>query len=86
MKKKNHFLIGTNSAGNNAFFVKKNIWNKVKKLIITKKVFVSKFRESRNIKGVLTFLEKKKSLELIKNKFMIDLKDNSKKKIFKLKL
>lgn len=59
MKKKNYFLIGTNSAGNNAFFVKKNIWNKVKKLIITKKVFVSKFRESRNIKGVLTFLEKK---------------------------
>jgi len=86
MKKKNYFLIGTNSAGNNAFFVKKNIWNKLKKLIITKKVFVSKFRESRNIKGVLTFLEKKKSLELIKNKFMIDLKDNSKKKIFKLKL
>ena len=86
MKKKNYFLIGTNSAGNNAFFVKKNIWNKVKKLIIKKKVFVSKFRESRNIKGVLTFLEKKKSLELIKNKFMIDLKDNSKKKIFKLKL
>lgn len=86
MKKKNYFLIGTNSAGNNAFFVKKNIWNKVKKLIITKKVFVSKFRESRNIKGVLTFLEKKKSLELIKNKFMIDLKDNRKKKIFELKL
>jgi hypothetical protein len=86
MKKKNYFLIGTNSAGNNAFFVRKNIWNKVKKLIIKKKVFVSKFRESRNIKGVLTFLEKKKSLELIKNKFMIDLKDNSKKKIFELKL
>ena len=83
MKKKNYFLIGTNSAGNNAFFVKKNIWNKVKKLIIKKKVFVSKFRESRNIKGVLTFLEKKKSLELIKNKFMIDLKDNSKKKFLK---
>ena len=86
MKKKNYFLIGTNSAGNNAFFVKKNIWNKLKKLIITKKVFVSKFRESRNIKGVLTFLEKKKSLELIKNKFMIDLKSKSKKRIFELKL
>ncbi len=86
MKKKNYFLIGTNSAGNNAFFVRKNIWNKVKKIIIKKKVFVSKFRESRNIKGALTFLDKKKSLELIKNKFMIDLKDNKKKKIFELKL
>ena len=55
-------------------------------LPIKKKWFVSKFKESRKIKGVLTFLKKKKSLELIKNKFMIDLKDNSKKKIFKLKL
>ena len=86
MKKKNYFLIGSNSAGNNAFFVKKTLWNKAKKLIINKKVFDSKFRESRNAKGELTFLDKKKSLELIKNKFMIDLKSKSKKRIFELKL
>ena len=86
MKKKNYFFVGSNSAGNNAFFVKKNLWNKVKKLIIKKKVFVSKFRESRNKKGELTFLEKKKSLELIKNKFIIDLKNKRKKRIFELKL
>ena len=79
---KNYFLIGSNSAGNNAFFVKKTLWNKAKKLIINKKVFDSKFRESRNAKGELTFLDKKKSLELIKNKFMIDLKSKSKKRIF----
>ena len=86
MKKKNYYLVGTNSAGNNAFFVKKNLWLKVKKLIIKKKVFNSKFRESRDTKGKLTFLSKKKSLILIKNKFMIDLKNNTKKKILELKL
>ena len=86
MKKKNYFLIGTNSAGNNAFFIEKKLWNKARKLIIEKKVFVSKFRESRNAKGKLNFLDKKKCLEVIKNKHMIDLKDNKKKRIHELKL
>ena len=86
MKKKNYFLIGTNSAGNNAFFIEKKLWNKARKLIIEKKVFVSKFRESRNAKGKLNFLDKKKCLEVIKNKHMIDLKDNKKKRIHELKV
>tara|TARA_B100002052_G_scaffold277393_1_gene282844 strand:+ start:27 stop:947 length:921 start_codon:yes stop_codon:yes gene_type:complete len=86
LKKKNYFFIGTNSAGNNAFFVNKNIWKKVKKLIHEKKIFISKFRESRNSKGELTFFNKKKSLEMIKNKIVIDLKNNQKKKIFELGL
>ena len=52
---------------------------KSKKLIYEKKIFISKFRESRNLKGELTFLNKKKSLEMIKNKIVIDLKNNQKK-------
>ena len=86
MKKKNYFFIGTNSAGNNAFFIEKKLWNKARKFIVEKKVFVSKFRESRNTKGKLNFLDKKKCLEVIKNKHMIDLKDNRKKRIHELKL
>tara|TARA_B110000971_G_scaffold220321_1_gene263595 strand:- start:190 stop:1113 length:924 start_codon:yes stop_codon:yes gene_type:complete len=86
MKKRNYFLIGTNSAGNNAFFLKKNHWNKANKLIVEKKIFNSKFRESRDVKGNLNFLDKKESLELIKNKFMIDLRSNKKKRIFELNL
>ena len=86
MKKKNYFLIGTNSAGNNAFFLKKNLFNKINKLISEKKIFVSKFRESRDSNGKLTFLDKKKSLEIIKNKHMIDLKSKKKIKISELKL
>ena len=57
MKKRNYFLIGTNSAGNNAFFLKKNHWNKANKLIVEKKIFNSKFRESRDVKGNLNFLD-----------------------------
>ena len=86
LKKRNYFFIGTNSAGNNAFFVNQNIWKKAKKLIYEKKIFISKFRESRNLKGELTFLNKKKSLEMIKNKILEDLKSNQKKKIFELGL
>tara|TARA_Y100000590_G_scaffold19021_1_gene22538 strand:+ start:5432 stop:6355 length:924 start_codon:yes stop_codon:yes gene_type:complete len=86
LKKRNYFFIGTNSAGNNAFFVKQNIWKKVNKLITDKKIFDSKFRESRNSNGKLTFLNKKKSLQLIKNKIVIDLKNNKKRKLFELGL
>ena len=86
LKKRNYFFIGTNSAGNNAFFVKQNIWKKINKLITDKKIFESKFRESRNSNGKLTFLNKKKSLQLIKNKIVIDLKNNKKRKLFELGL
>ena len=86
LKKRNYFFIGTNSAGNNAFFVKQNIWKKINKLITDKKIFESKFRESRNFNGKLTFLNKKKSLQLIKNKTVIDLKNNKKRKLFELGL
>jgi len=86
MKKKNYFFIGTNSAGNNAFFIKNSFKKIVSKIIHEKKIFISKFRESRNSKGKLTFLNKKKSLKLIQDKFLIDLKDGAKRKIIELDL
>ena len=86
MKSKNYFLIGTNSAGNNAFFVKKDLWKSLDKIILKKRIFISKFRESRNREGNLSFLDKKKSLELIGNKFIIDLNDKNKKKISEINL
>ncbi len=86
LKKKGYFLLGTNSAGNNAFFVKKIHWNKLKKIVLNKKIFRSKFRESRNKKGNLTYLNKKDALKIIANKSLIDLKNRSQKKIIDLKL
>ena len=86
MRKKNYFLVGTNSAGNNAFFVKKDLWQKINKDILKKKIFNSKFRESRDYKGKLNFLDKRKSLEKIKDKLIVDLDDKNTKKISKLNL
>ena len=86
MKKKNYFFVGTNSAGNNAFFVNKNIWNIIKKQVINNKIFTSKFRESRSKSYKLTFLNKRKSLDLIKNKIVFDLDKKCKKKIRDLNL
>ena len=81
MKTKNYFLTGTNTAGNNAFFVRKDLWKVLNKMILNKKIFISKFRESRDQKGNLSFLDKRESLNLIRNKHVIDLKSKNKKKI-----
>ena len=86
MKSKQYFLLGTNSAGNNAFFMKNKFLKEANKAIVEKKIFTSKFRESRNKNGNLTFLDKKESLKLIQNQFVIDLKDNKKKKLINIKL
>ena len=86
LNRKNYIFLGTNSAGNNAFFIKKTFSNQVKKIINERKIFKSKFRESRNSKGNLTYLNKKKSLKLIENEFFIDLKSNKKKKLINMKI
>ncbi len=86
LNQKNYILLGTNSAGNNAFFIKKTFSNQVKKIINERKIFKSKFRESRNRKGNLTYLDKKQSLKLIENEFFIDLKNNKKKKLINMKI
>ena len=59
---KGYALIGCNSAGNNAFFVKKNLLNdKVRELTIEKAFQNRKFRESRNKNNKLTFLNSNES-------------------------
>ena len=86
MKKKGYFLIGTNSAGNNAFFMEKQYLKKVNKIIKKRMIYQSKFREGRNQNGNLNFLDKQKSLELIGEKLLLDLEKNILKKINKLNL
>ncbi len=80
LKKKYHF-IGTNSAGNNAYFLNKENFELIKNRIRKIKIFSPKFRESRNIKFKKTFLPKYKGIELIKNKNVYDIK---KKKTIKI--
>ena len=84
MKKKNYFLLGTNTSGNNAFFMKNIFLKDINKVLKEKKIYLSKYRESRNKRGSMSYLNRQNSLNLIGNKIVIDLKDNKKKKIKEL--
>ena len=79
--KKDYLFVGSNSAGNNGFFInkkyKKFFHNKIKNF----KIFESKYRENRNKKNELTFFNKEESIQTIKNKKVLDIKKN---KVFKI--
>ena len=64
---KGYSFIGCNSAGNNAYFVRKDKLNKkVKELSLGKGYVFSQFRESRDRKGNLTYLMGKERIEAIR--------------------
>ena len=86
LSKKNYMFLGTNTAGNNAFFVHKKFKKKILKNIKEKKIFKSKFRESRNKSNKLTYLNKRDSLKLIKNKLVFDFESKRIKKIEELNI
>ncbi len=65
--KKGYTLVCCNLAGNNAYFVRKDLLNeKVKELSIAKAFKQSKFRESRTKNNSLSFISGKERLEIIK--------------------
>tara|TARA_B110000503_G_C7085341_1_gene387021 strand:- start:91 stop:966 length:876 start_codon:yes stop_codon:yes gene_type:complete len=65
-KKKGYELVHCNKAGNNAFFVKKELLNdKIKSIDAVKGFVDNKFRESRDKKGKLIFLNKKSEEEIL---------------------
>lgn len=64
-KKKGYDFIGSNSVGNNAFFVRKDISSPFKKLSAKEGYTLSKIRESRDQEGRLTYLSGKDRLEAI---------------------
>ncbi len=67
-KKKGYALVCCNKAGNNAFFVKKELLNeKVKEISIENGFYRNKFRESRDVRGELTYLDSKSEEEIILN-------------------
>lgn len=64
--KKGYSFITCNSAGNNAFFVKKDLLNdKVKENNLEKGFVISKFRESRTKEGNLAYLSKIEEQKII---------------------
>ena len=71
-KKKNYQLIGTNDAGNNAYFIKREKLGNLP-APTTKEAFTqSKFRESRNEQGRLTYISGDERLKVIENMEVIN--------------
>lgn len=73
--KKGYDLVGSNSFGNNLFFIRHDC-NKLKIKLTPKEAYVkSKFRESRDKNGKLTFLSHEEGLKLIKNEFVVNVQE-----------
>lgn len=71
-EKRDYIFIGCNSAGNNAFFVKKKYAKALKSKTAKEGYVKSMFRESRDERGKLTFFNKEQQFELIKGLPIID--------------
>lgn len=80
--KKGYSLVGCNIAGNNAYFVRKDLLNeKVKELSIDKAYKESKYRESRNKDYSLSYISGKARLELIKGLEVLNTETNQIEKL-----
>lgn len=76
-----YYYFGSNSAGNNAFFVRKDC---VDENLIPKRCnefVISKYRESRSMRGELTYLKGSKKLEAIKDMLLVNLASGKIEKI-----
>lgn len=65
-EEKGYGFIGCNTNGNNAYFVKKDYIKELKVLTPKQGYYESKFSESRNENGELTFIRGKNRLKLLK--------------------
>ena len=72
-QRKGYVFIGCNSAGNNAYFVRRDSMNEsVKEASLEANYVVSKYRESRDEKGNLTFASGKERAEIIRGMPVFD--------------
>lgn len=65
-KEKGYSFIGSNSAGNNAYFIRKDKLGDIKELRVEHGYVASKFREYRDAKGNLTFISGKEAINRIR--------------------
>ena len=72
-EKKGYIFVGSNSNGNNAFFVRKNKIGNIPSVSIEQGYVEAKFRESRDLQGNLTHLSGKKRLEAIKDCYVYNI-------------
>lgn len=66
-RKKGYALVGSNSAGNNAYFVRSDRLGPLRSLSVREAYVESRFREARYPDGRLSFISGRKRLEVIKD-------------------
>lgn len=74
--KKNYILVGSNTAGNNIFFIRKDRIGKLTRLSAKEAYIESRFRDSKNIFGKLNFLASDKRRGEILDLPLIDTRNN----------
>jgi len=73
-ERKGYALVGSNSAGNNAFFVRRDVLGALRPLKASEAWVESTFRESRDEAGRMTFLSGSKRMEAIVDMPLIDVR------------
>jgi len=80
--KNGYGLIGCNLAGNNAYYVRKDLLNeKINEKTVDEAFILSQFRESRNKDYSLSFLDGEERYEMIKGMDVINVKTNEMEKL-----
>ena len=82
-ERRGYFFVGCNSAGNNAFFVRKDVIGNLSVVSLEKGYVASKFRESRD-EQKLTFVSGENRIKLIGAMSVIDLKSGQTVKLSNL--
>lgn len=75
-RRKGYSIVGSNSAGNNLFFVRDDIMGSLKALTPEQAYVKARFRNSKDASGKLTFLGFRESLELIRDLPLHDVENN----------
>lgn len=80
-EKKGYYFIGCNSNGNNAYFIRKDKISGLKILNTKEGYVLSKFRESRDKAGKLTYISGEERLQLLKGMDVYNTKNGEIEKI-----
>lgn len=71
--RKGYVLVGCNSAGNNAFFVRKDLLGQMSEATLPEAYVPAQFRESRSADGQSTYLSVAEARSVIKDALLVDL-------------
>lgn len=82
--RKGYIFVGCTKAGNDAFFVRKDVAQNVKSVTAKEGYVLSKFRESRNESGQLTFVSGDERLGIISDMEVFDFMRNQLVKVSSL--